>query len=396
LEKAGIFDMKKNAGESIARALFDYGVKVVTSVPASGANEVFDQFNLISGQHNPVSFNEEPAYSIVHGAALTGTRAAALVKSHGIIKAGNSVSDSLFAGTVAGMLAVIFTDKSGLHSDSILEIEPFLEGIGLPYEVADSANMYGQVIELLQRSEKLALPHALVVDTEEIQKTVQVPDRVASAGTLPRYRRNIAQHVLCPFFAEYQRDVLKYKTGGRDWTKIPLPVNPHLPESIPPKWKPLVQMYAGLFSVFQKIRGPIVFGETGISSLFACEPYKCIDIVTYMGGSVPLAVGACMAGNREAWAVAGDFTFVSAGHMALLEAMQRGLPLKLLILYNGQAATTGGQIISPNILETLLQGYYEYVSYIKDPDNLTEVETALKKAKMSDKLAVVIADYRGK
>ena len=155
-----------------------------------------------------------------------------------------------------------------------------------------------------------------------------------------------------------------------------------------------MEMYAGLFSIFQQARGTLVTGETGVSSLFACEPYNCIDIATYMGGSIPLAVGAHLGGYRDAWAVTGDFAFIAAGHLGLLEAFQRRMPLKILILYNGQSATTGGQSIPEKTLETVLCGYEEYISYINDPGNPAEIATILKEARLSDKMAVVIADYR--
>ena len=386
--------MERTVAEAIARALLHAGVKVITCVPSTGASEVFDYFNAISRQHNPVSFNEEPAYSIAHGAGITGTRSAVLVKSHGIIKAGNSVSDSLFSGTTAGMLAVVFTDKTGLHSDSILDIESFLKGIDIPYQLADTGNIYRQIFQLLDQSEKLCLPHALVIETSEINRLTQIVETINSNNSSPIYRRNITQQVLCPFFTPYQSSVLNCKINNQDWSRLPQPEIPHIPDSLPDKWKPFGETYAGLFSVFQKIRGPVVTGDTGISTLFACEPYNCIDITTYMGGSIPLAAGAYMGGHRAVWAITGDFAFIAAGYMGLLEVRQRHLPLKILILYNGKSATTGGQPIPDNTLETLLCGYNEYLSFITEPQNLDEVATVLKKAQFSSKLAIVVADYR--
>jgi len=386
--------MERTVAEAIARALFHAGVKVITCVPATGASEVFDHFNSISQQHNPVSFNEEPAYSIAHGAGITGARSAVLVKSHGIVKAGNSVSDSLFSGTTAGMLAVVFTDETGLHSDSILDIEPFLKGIGIPYQLADTGNIYHQTFQLLDQSEKLCLPHALVIEASEINRLTQIVETTSSNSSSPVYRRSITQQILCPFFAPYQSSVLHCKINNQDWSHLPQPEIPHIPDSLPDKWKPFIETYTRLFSVFQKIRGPVVTGDTGISTLFACEPYNCVDITTYMGGSIPLAVGAYMGEPLAVWAITGDFAFIAAGHMGLLEVRQRHLPLKILILYNGESATTGGQPIPENTLETLLCGYNDYLSFITEPQNIDEVETVLRKAQFSSKLAIVVADYR--
>ncbi len=380
--------------EAIARALAAAGVKVVTCVPGSGVNEVFADYNRISPAPAPVSFHEEAAYSLAHGAALTGTRAACLCKSHGLIKAGNSVSDSLYSGTTAGLVAIVFEDKTGKQSDSILDIRSYLDGIGLPYQIAQKEDLFRQVLQLFTQSEKDSLPQALVVESAEILDQVSCAGREGQPAGLPQYSRDITRHVLCPFFADYQNRVLQSKKAGTDWRNIPKPALPRIPESVPAKWQGLIDSYAGLFQAFKSIRGSIVTGDTGVSSLFACEPFNCIDITTYLGGSVPLAAGACLGGCRDAWAVTGDFAFIGAGHLGLLEAWQRGIPLKILILDNGKSETTGGQPIPQNTLETLLSGYTRYIRYIHRPGNNPKTTDILKQAARSGELSIVIADYR--
>ncbi|RPJ60951.1 MAG: hypothetical protein EHM12_05730, partial [Dehalococcoidia bacterium] len=161
---------------AIARAVLDAGVKVVTYVPGHGANEVFADLELFSKVQNPVSFNEEVAYSMAHGAALTGTRSVTLLKSLGLAKAGNSVSDSLYSGTTAGFLTVIFHDSSGESSESIFDTETFLRGIGIPYEVADIPDIRRQIFDLFTQSEKRSLPYALIVESHEVTKPAVIQD----------------------------------------------------------------------------------------------------------------------------------------------------------------------------------------------------------------------------
>jgi len=384
----------KTVADTISAALVDSGVKIVTCVPGAGGNEVFTGYNKLIQLQNPVSFHEETAYSLAHGASLVGTRSAVLVKSHGIIKAGNSVTDSLFSGSHAGMLALVFTDKTGQHSDSILDIEPFLKGIGIPYQIADMENIYQQVCRLMDLSEKMCLPQALVVESSDIQRVVSTESVQKWLGSGKVYQRDIVQRVLCPFFNQYQSAVLNCKNHNADWSLVPRPAIPRMPDCLTGSWKAQIENYAGLFSIFSRVRGPLVTGDTGISSLFAFEPYNCVDITTYLGGSVPLAVGAYLGGCREVWAMTGDFAFIAAGHLGLLEAKQRQIPLKVLILYNGRSATTGGQVIPENSLETVLSGYQESLSYIHDPRNRDETETILRKAQQSEKMSIVIADYR--
>jgi TPP-dependent indolepyruvate ferredoxin oxidoreductase alpha subunit len=385
--------MSNNVSRTIARALMDAGVKVVTYVPGFGGNEVFDDYNRISLRQNLMSFHEEVAYSIAHGASLVGCRAASLLKSHGLIKAGNSVTDSLYSGTTGGMATIIFNDSNGQQSDSILDIWSFLRGIGIPYVNADKEQIYTQLLDLFELSEKRHLPYALVVESGEVLQTTATTKKITSINNGQGYRRDITQHVLCPFFLDYQNQVLQSKNRYEDWLKIPKPAIPSIPDSLPPKWHSVAASYDAVFSEFRSIRGSLVIGDTGVSSLFACEPYNCIDITTYMGGSLPLSIGAYLAGYRDVWAVTGDFSFIAAGHLGLLESWQRQIPLKVLIFNNGKAETTGGQPIPAGTLDKILKDYVNYVRFIHDPDDHREIAIVLSEAGRSDEMRIVIAEY---
>jgi uncharacterized protein (TIGR00369 family) len=386
---------KRTVSKTIAGALYQAGVKVVTFVPGAGGNEVFADFNSLCSQPQPLSFHEEPTYSIAHGAAIMGTRSAALFKSHGLIKAGNSVTDSLYCGVTAGMLALVFSDKTGQSSDSILDIGPFLQGIGLPYQNADLPNIDRQIHRLLEQSESQGLPQALVIESGEVGRLTSAAGMEGVNAQPPVYQRDITRHVLCPFFAQYQYGIREAKYHEQDWRQMPQPVMPQIPGSVPERWQPLVENYSRLFRIFRQVKGQaIVTGEPGVSSLFACEPYNCIDITTYLGGSVPLAVGAFLGGATEVWAVTGDFAFIAAGHLGLIEARQRQIPLKVLILFNGESATTGGQRIPEDTLERFLSGYRDHLSYIQNPADEDEAAAVLGRAQSSRKLEIVIADYR--
>jgi TPP-dependent indolepyruvate ferredoxin oxidoreductase alpha subunit len=378
----------------IARSVLDAGARVVTYVPGHGANEVFADLNRFADAPNHISFHEEVAYSIAHGAAITGTRSVTLLKSLGLAKAGNSVSDSLYSGTTAGFLTIIFHDSNGESSESIFDTETFLRGIGIPYEIADTANIHRQIFGLFAQSEKRCLPYALIVESHDVTQPGVTQDWTVPELALPEYRRDIVQRVLCPFFNSYQGNVLRCKNEGLDWTALPRPAIPCLPDARLDKWKPVIDSYAGLFSEFRSIRGSMVTGDTGGSSLFAFEPYNCIDITTYMGGSVPLAIGAYLGGRHDVWAVTGDFSFIAAGHLGLLESQQRGIPLKVLVLFNGQAASTGGQQIAKNTLETVLAGYNRYLLFINNPGDGSEIRSVLQAANNSAEMRIVIADFR--
>jgi TPP-dependent indolepyruvate ferredoxin oxidoreductase alpha subunit len=386
--------MKAKARVAIAAAMHAAGAEIATCVPGLGATEIFYDYCTLQSRRPVFSFHEEVAYTIAHGAALTGRRAFTSLKAHGFMKAANSVSDSLYSGTLAGFVCMVVDDRNGIQSDSIPDAVGFVEGLGIPHEEADAEEVFDGILKGFMLSEELQLPFALIIDASELDQPSSIPaDRHVDHHPKP-YSRDITQHVLCPPFCRYQQQVLRGKLSGGDWKSIAKPSLRPLSQILPEKWRPAAERYAPIFEALKTAKGEIAAGDTGLSTLFALPPYDCIDVTTYMGGSLPLAIGAYMAGVRPAWAISGDFSFIAAGHLALLEAVQRQIPLKILLLYNGKAETTGGQMIPDGLLEHVLRGYEEYVRFIHDPSEFAEVEAAIKEASSSQELSIVVADYR--
>ena len=384
--------MKKSIAQIIAHAIHAARADVVTSVPGFGGTQVFDALEEISPRSHPNSFHEEVAYSIAHGASLVGQRSSTVIKAHGLAKAANSVVDSLIAGTTAGFVIIVTDDRVGQHSDSIFDIAVFVQGLGIPHRALQVQGIYRQVLDAFSWSEAMQLPVVLLVDADDIDQ-VGTYSPVQNSISPPTYQRDVAQHVLCPLLAEYQHQVLAAKVSGQDWRGLEKPALPTIPDALPEVWQPLARLYSPLFEVFQTLRGEVVTGDTGVSTLFAFPPYNCVDISTYMGGSVPLAVGACLAGRRNVWAVTGDFSFIAAGHLGLLEAVQRDVPLKVLIFYNRRAQTTGGQPIPNGVLERILRGYESHVRHISNPQDAAEIEAVLREASSAQEMRIVVADY---
>jgi TPP-dependent indolepyruvate ferredoxin oxidoreductase alpha subunit len=366
---------------------------VVTHVPGYGANQTFEAINKLSEVHIPVSFNEEVAFTIAHGASLVGVRAATLFKSHGFVKAGNSVVDSLPAGSSAGFLNVIFHDREGKHSDSIFNISSYLEGIGVPYRGLDPGAAYRQVQQILLESESRGLPYALVVDSEQVEAETDFR-RSELAPPQLEYQREIHRTFLQPVFARYQARVAQAKRSGKDWRGMRKPEVPHFPDDLPPIWSMKMAPYVPFFDAFKPVAKGIVTGDTGISHLFAFRPYDCFDLSTYMGGSVPLAIGAYLAGFPEVWALCGDFSFVAAGHMGLPEAVNRDVPLKLVIFDNGEAAATGGQPVPKRILYDILEGYQRYVRVCSQTGDRAKIRETLQEISQADQMRILVLDYR--
>ncbi|SRR5579883_577090 len=378
----------------LSLALRDAGITVATHVPGHGATETFAAW--VVGLEAPtyaqaISFHEEAAYAVAHGAALAGQRSACIIKSHGLAKAMNAVMDSLSCGVTAGMVNLIFEDKGGSHSDNIIEILPLIEGAELPYKVSTAANAYSDVFEAVRESERMQLPFTLVFDSASIEDEAPVGQEKLAAP--PTYERDIMRHLVCPLFAPYQREVLIRKLRGEDCERVPRPEMPVLPGSLPPAYQKAVEPYRPLFEIFKQLDVDFVCGDAGVSTLSALPPYNVAHAALYMGGSIPTIVGAYLAGMKRSWAFIGDFSFISAGHYGLIEALLRSAPIKVLIYANGRAQTTGGQSLDLALLERLLKGYEEYVVRIEDPFDTNLVRSVLSDVNAADELRIVVANY---
>ena len=377
----------------IAHAVDDAGATVVTNVPGFGGTQVLAEYLMIVRSVHPVSLHEEVAYSIAHGAGLVGKRSATLVKAHGFAKAANAVVDSLSSGTTAGFVVMIFDDKPGKHSDSVFDVVAFLRGLRIPHRVVQARHAYLDVLDAFRRSEELRLPVVLVVDADDLDQAAEYSP-VRKKPPSPSYEKDVFQHVVSPHLAQYQHRVLQTKLSGRNWRLIKKPALPRIPDDLPEAYQHTARSYMSLFEVFRKLRGRIVTGDTGISMLFAFPPYDCIDVGTYMGGSIPLAIGAYLAGYHDVWALTGDFSFVAAGHLGLVEAINRGIPLKVLVFSDGKATATGGQPVQDRVLNCVLRGYDPYLRRISNPQDKTEVEAILTEATQTREMRIVLADYR--
>lgn len=380
---------------ALAETLQSLGVSVVTYVPGFGASQTFEAYRSLSDLQttSTISFHEEAAFGIAHGAALTGGRAACLVKAHGFTKAMNAITDALSAGCTAGFVTVIFEDKDGSHSDNILDIIPVIRATGIPHFVSARETVLEDLCNAYKLSEELSIPTVVVVDAEWMGNNVSSSQPRLQLLKPPPYVRNIKQHLVCPFFAKYQYEVFQQKIHGKDWRAIPEPADVLLPDSLPVPYQQAVTPYLPIFKLFQTMEYDIVTGDAGVSTLSALPPYEIVNFGTYMGGSLPLAIGAALTGYKRCWSFIGDFSFLAAGHFALMEALLRNIPLKVLIYANGRAQTTGGQPLDLRLLDRVLEGYKEFVRLIDDPQDVAEVTRILGEANASNQLEIIVANF---
>ena len=102
-------------------------------------------------------------------------------------------------------------------------------------------------------------------------------------------------------------------------------------------------MYKSLNEALDKYTKGRVFSDIGCYTLGALPPYKSIYSCVDMGASVTMAKGAADAGLIPAVAVIGDSTFTHSGITGLLDAVNDGSNIVVVISDNESVSMTGGQ-----------------------------------------------------
>jgi len=102
-------------------------------------------------------------------------------------------------------------------------------------------------------------------------------------------------------------------------------------------------MYKALNESLDKYSKGRVFSDIGCYTLGALPPYKSIYSCVDMGASITMAKGAADAGLIPSVAVIGDSTFTHSGITGLLDAVNDGSNIVVVISDNESVSMTGGQ-----------------------------------------------------
>lgn len=313
-------------GKRLKKAVFTY-------VPGKGATEYY----AAAGGQAAHFYHEELAYSVAHGASLAGAPGFAFLKSHGVAKAMNAVIASLYAGTGAPLLAFAFDDAAGGSSDHPFASFAMLEGAGARVIRAQKRNVLESVRLAFEESLVIKKPVFLTIEVnemaeEELAALKGVVEELVAQGQSRFKAAERYQALLNPLLSARFTHAL---------SRIP-----RCPQDLPPHLKQWAERYEPVIAVLETLGHKWVTGDAGTSSLFGLPPHDFIDVCTHMGGAVPLAMGAALAGVERVLAVSGDFSFISTGNLALTEALRRGIGMDVVIFRNGEAAATGGQAVA--------------------------------------------------
>lgn len=103
-------------------------------------------------------------------------------------------------------------------------------------------------------------------------------------------------------------------------------------------------MYTALTGSTGEYENAKVFSDIGCYTLGWLSPFHAIDTCVDMGASITMAKGAADAGQHPALAVIGDSTFTHSGMTGLLDAVNEGTNITVVISDNLTTGMTGGRI----------------------------------------------------
>ncbi len=141
-----------------------------------------------------------------------------------------------------------------------------------------------------------------------------------------------------------------------------------------------------------------VLADIGCYTLSALPPLESINSCVDMGASITMAVGAAEAGLVPAVAAIGDSTFTHSGMTGLLDAVNRKVPITVVLLDNSTTGMTGGQDSAGfGKLEDIVKGIgveEEHIRIIKPLHRLHEENVKIFKEELAYQGVSVIIPRR--
>lgn len=114
---------------------------------------------------------------------------------------------------------------------------------------------------------------------------------------------------------------------------------------------PYIPTFDALIQVMAQLGGRdefIVVGDPGCLVRGQLPPYEMMDVKVSLGSSIGMAAGVALSqmaggGRKHVIALSGDSSFLHSGFNGLVDAVQVGANMLVLILDNGTTALSGGQ-----------------------------------------------------
>lgn len=206
-----------------------------------------------------------------------------------------------------------------------------------------------------------------------------------------------------PLMYEYNPDIGRNafeRVLGRElYKKQPISVNVE-PPARPPVFCPGCPhrgAYSGVKRAIKKLGVDAIYpNDIGCYTLAVAPPFNMADYLLSMGSSVGIGHGLSKVTGKRIVSFIGDSTFFHAGIPGLIDAVNHGIKLTLVILDNRTTAMTGAQPNPGNAgekvmsIEAIVKAIgVDFVETV-DPYNLRKVEEVAEKALTVDGVSVII------
>lgn len=174
---------------------------------------------------------------------------------------------------------------------------------------------------------------------------------------------------------------------------------------------PYIPTFYALLKVMENNGGRenfIVTGDPGCMVRAQQPPYELMDVKNSLGSGIGMAVGIALGlakqgDEKKVVALCGDSGLLHTGLQGLVDAVQFGINITVLILDNGTTALSGGQPhpgsrvdvrggLRPQIdLEEMVRATGVQFLQVVDLDRNEEIQPAIEKGISSEGISVVIA-----
>jgi len=170
--------------EAIARSALEAGIRVYAGYPGSPTVELLEALLEAAPQAGlsaEISMNEKVALETAAGAAMSGMRALASVKSVGLNVASDTFFSLGYTGVTGGLVLVVADDPSAHSSQSEQDGRPYGPAAEVPLlEPCSPSDAFAMVKEAFRISEEFGVPVIMRTVTR-----VNHQSGVVQSGTLP-------------------------------------------------------------------------------------------------------------------------------------------------------------------------------------------------------------------
>lgn len=159
---------------AVVEGLLAARVEVVASVPDSWAGPLLARLAAEPGVRSSVATREEEAIGICCGAALAGTRSAAILQNSGFMNCGSILTTLVHLYRLPLFVLLSFRgsprDPIFFHTPKGRVTEPFLAALDIPYAHADRReDLARQVVRGIEYAEASEGPFALLLGAEDLR-----------------------------------------------------------------------------------------------------------------------------------------------------------------------------------------------------------------------------------